>query len=271
MKKELLIAIIQEYIKSKEPIGSEFLKSKQNLNISSATIRNYFKILEQEGALFQPHISSGRIPTNPTLYMYWKSVLQYVCQNRIAINSSKLQELSTHYEIYCIVIPKSDNVLESVLNFNDYLILKFSRGETLIQYSEALSRFLETFMQTDIYGIVKVASEVGAGELKRKLTALLQAEFEEYCFHFGGEHIAEIAQSNATQYIDIMRAKTLLSCSNGIYFDKIVPYNYIAIINDVEYMNTKTKQTYTGRMMCVGDLLRDYKGFYAELGYDNFA
>ena len=271
MKKELLIGIIQEYIKSKEPIGSEFLKSKQNLRISSATIRNYFKILEQEGALFQPHISSGRIPTNSTLYMYWKNVLQYVCQNSAAVSNSNLQALSTYYEIYCIVIPKSDNVLESVLNSNGYLILRFSRGETIIQYSEALSRFLETFMQTDIYDIMKVANEVGAGELKRKLMALLQVDFEEYCFHCGGEYIASIAQSNANQYIDIMQGKTLLSCSNGIYFDKIVPCNHIAIINDVHYINEKTQKTYNGRMMCVGDLLRDYKSFYAELGYANFA
>lgn len=271
MKKELLIGIIQEYIKSKEPIGSEFLKSKQNLRISSATIRNYFKILEQEGALFQPHISSGRIPTNSTLYMYWKNVLQHVCQNSVTINSSQLQTLSAYYEIYCIVIPKSDNILESVLRFNDYLILKFSRGETLIHYSEALSRFLETFMQTNIHDIMKVANEVGAGELKRKLMALLQVDFEEYCFNFGGEHIATIAQKNATQYIDIMKGKTLLLCSNGIYFDKIVPCNHISIINDVQYMNAKTQQTYKGRMMCVGDLLRDYKSFYAALGYANFA
>lgn len=271
MKKELLVCIIQEYIKSKGPIGSEFLKSKQNLRISSATIRNYFKIMEQEGLLFQPHVSSGRIPTNSTLYMYWKDVLQHVCQSNLAVNTLQLQNLSAYYEVYCIVIPKNDNVLENILKVNDYIILKFSRGETIIQYSEALSRFLETFIKSDINDIMKVANEVGAGELKRKLMALSQVDFEEHCLRCGGEHIAKIAQNNAEQYLDILQGKTLLSCSNGIYFDRIVSGNHIAIINNVEYVNSKTQQTYQARMMCVGDLLRDYKNFYEELGYDNFA
>lgn len=271
MKKELLIGIIQEYIKSREPIGSEFLKSKQNLRISSATIRNYFKILEQEGALFQPHISSGRIPTNETLYMYWKNVLQHVCQCDMSVSTSQLQALSENYRIYCIVIPKNDNVLESVIKTDDYLILKFSRGEAIIQYSEALSRFLETFMQTDINDIMKIANEVGAGELKRKLMSLLQVDFEEYRFHCGGEYIASIAKSSATKYLDIMQGKMLLSCNNGIHFDKVMPCNHIAIISNVQYTNAKTHETHNGRMMCAGDLLRDYKGFYAELGYTNFA
>ncbi len=271
MKQELLIGIIQEYIKNKEPIGSEFLKTKQNLRISSATIRNYFKILEKEGALFQPHISSGRIPTNTTLYAYWKNALKHICQSNLAVDALQLQALSTYYGIYCIVIPKHDNFLESVFNTHNYLILKFSRGETLIQYSEALARFLESFMLTDIHDIMKVANEVGAGELKRKLIALSQVDFEEHCFRYGSEYIGTMAQSNATHYLDAMYGRTLLSCSNGIYFDKIVSADYMAIIHDVQYMNAKTQKTYQARMMCIGGLLCDYKNFYAELGFNNFA
>lgn len=271
IKRELLIGIIEEYIKSKEPIGSEFLKSRQNLSISSATIRNYFKVLEKEGALFQPHISSGRIPTNATLYAYWKDVLQYVCQSDVVITAAKLQSLSSHYGIYCIVIPKNDNRLESVINTHGYLILQFSRGETLIQYSEALSRFLESFMLADIHDILKVANEVGAGELKRKIMALLQVDSEEHCFQCGSEYISTIAQNNATQHLNAIQGRTLLSCSNGIYFEGIVSNGHLAIIHDVLYMNAKTQSTYQARMMCIGDLLCDYKSFYAELGCSNFA
>lgn len=271
MKKDLLLRITEEYIKSKEPIGSEVLKSKQNLSVSSATIRNYFKVLEKEGALFQPHISSGRIPTNATLYAYWKEVLQNVCQSDVAIDTAKLQALSTHYGIYCIVMPKDDNILESVISTHGYLILKFSRGETLIQYSHALKRFLESFMLVDIYDIMKVANEVGAGELKRKLMSLLQVDSEEHCFQCGSEYIGVIAQSNAAQYLNVIQGRTLLSCSNGIYFDSIVSSGYLAIIHNALYANIKTKNTYKARMMCIGDLLCDYKSFYAELGCNNFA
>ena len=270
IKRELLTGIIEEYIKSKEPIGSEFLKSRQNLSVSSATIRNYFKILEKEGALFQPHISSGRIPTEATLYTYWKNVLQHVYQNEVVINTTKLQTLSADYAIYCIVIPKDDNRLESVINTHGYLILKFSRGETLIQYSEALQRFLESFVLTDIHDILKVASEVGAGELRRKLMALLQVDSEEHCFQCGSEYIGTIAQNNATQYLNAIQGKSLLSCSNGIYFNHIVSNGHLAIIHDVLYENAKTHNIYQARMMCIGGLLCDYKSFYTKLGFNNF-
>ena len=65
-KKDILLEqVIVQYLKSKEPIGSESLKASCRMGVSSATIRNYFKVLVQEGWLAQPHISSGRIPTTP--------------------------------------------------------------------------------------------------------------------------------------------------------------------------------------------------------------
>lgn len=271
MKKELLIGIIQEYIKYKEPIGSEYLKAKQNLRISSATIRNYFKILEKEGALFQPHISSGRIPTNATLCNYWKDVLQCVCENESYVNTAQLHDASTRYGVYCIVIPKSDNVLEDLIHTQNYLILKFSRGESVIHYTEALARFLESFLHTDIHDIIKVANEVGAGELKRKLISLMQVDFEESCFQCGSEYIGAMAACDSGLYLNAMQGRTFLICGNGIYFDKIVPEGYIAVIHDTHYANAKIRKSYKARMMCIGDVAKDYKGFYAGLGFANFA
>ncbi len=271
IKNKLLIGIIQEYIKNKEPIGSEFLKSQQNFNVSSATIRNYFKVLEKEGALFQPHISSGRIPTHATLHSYWKSILEVLIQKSFCIKFTKAQNLSTHYGIYCILVPKEDNLLEEVITTHDYLILKFIRSEVVLKYSEALHRFVESLINMDISDIIKVASEVGAGELKRKLIALNQVDLEENCYRFGTEFLRNIAHINAQCYLDLLYAKALIYSQNGIYFNKILPDNYITIIHDVQYSNPKTNILQDARMMSVGDLLIDYKSFYAELGFNNFA
>ena len=62
-KKEILQAIIEEYIQTAEPVSSNAIVQKYNLNYSSATVRNEMADLEEMGYLEQPHTSAGRIPT----------------------------------------------------------------------------------------------------------------------------------------------------------------------------------------------------------------
>lgn len=62
-KEKILSAVIEGYIESGEPIGSKSLQSETDLGVSSATIRNELKALDDEGYLYQPHTSAGRIPT----------------------------------------------------------------------------------------------------------------------------------------------------------------------------------------------------------------
>lgn len=61
---DILSAIVEEYTKTAIPVGSSILFDKYDLRVSSATIRNEMAGLEDEGYLYQPHISSGRIPTD---------------------------------------------------------------------------------------------------------------------------------------------------------------------------------------------------------------
>ena len=63
-QQQILIATIEEYVKSADPVGSEELMREYNFPYSSATIRSEMAELEREGYLYQPHISAGRIPTD---------------------------------------------------------------------------------------------------------------------------------------------------------------------------------------------------------------
>ncbi len=66
---KILSAIIDEYIRTGEPVGSKALAvetplaEKYGLQVSSATIRSTMAVLEQEGFLDHPHTSAGRVPT----------------------------------------------------------------------------------------------------------------------------------------------------------------------------------------------------------------
>lgn len=59
----VLRAVVEDYIRSQEPVGSTTLTRDHDLGVSSATIRNDMAALEDEGYLIQPHTSAGRIPT----------------------------------------------------------------------------------------------------------------------------------------------------------------------------------------------------------------
>ena len=57
-KKKILSSVVEDYIISAEPVGSQTLVDKYHLEYSSATIRNEMKQLEESGYLEQPHVSA---------------------------------------------------------------------------------------------------------------------------------------------------------------------------------------------------------------------
>jgi heat-inducible transcriptional repressor len=73
---QILKAVIEEYIDSAEPVGSETLEKKYNLGVSPATIRNEMVRLTQLKMLHQPHASAGRSPTPEALRYYVESLMK---------------------------------------------------------------------------------------------------------------------------------------------------------------------------------------------------
>jgi heat-inducible transcriptional repressor len=63
-QEKILATVIEEYTQTAIPVGSQILVGKYKFKVSPATIRNDMTALEEEGYLYQPHISAGRIPTD---------------------------------------------------------------------------------------------------------------------------------------------------------------------------------------------------------------
>ncbi|MEY4398512.1 MAG: hypothetical protein RLZ53_1088 [Actinomycetota bacterium] len=61
---EVLRAIVQDYVSTREPVGSKALIERHAFGVSSATIRNDMALLEEEGLIHAPHTSAGRVPTD---------------------------------------------------------------------------------------------------------------------------------------------------------------------------------------------------------------
>ena len=73
-KKKILAAVVNEYIRTAEPVGSKTIAATANLGCSSATIRSELSELTSLGYLEQPHTSAGRIPS-PQGYRFYVNEL----------------------------------------------------------------------------------------------------------------------------------------------------------------------------------------------------
>lgn len=72
----LLKAIVEEYIESAEPVGSEVIERKYDLGVSPATIRIEMVRLTEMGYLRQPHTSAGRTPTSMGMRFYISELMK---------------------------------------------------------------------------------------------------------------------------------------------------------------------------------------------------
>ena len=78
----ILRAVIEEYVTTATPVGSQALVERYGLGVSSATVRNILAELEAAGLLTHPHTSAGRIPTDAGYRFYVESIVDAVAAAR---------------------------------------------------------------------------------------------------------------------------------------------------------------------------------------------
>ena len=75
-KKQILLAIIQNYQETGEPVGSRTISKVAGLQVSAATIRNEMSDLEEMGLIVKPHTSAGSIPTDKGYRLYVDELME---------------------------------------------------------------------------------------------------------------------------------------------------------------------------------------------------
>jgi heat-inducible transcriptional repressor len=96
----VLRAVVTDYIRAAEPVGSGTIAARYRLGVSPATIRNDMALLTEMGYLEQPHTSAGRVPTDLGYRFYVDSLpgpTQLTPGQRRAISES-LSELEGDVE-----------------------------------------------------------------------------------------------------------------------------------------------------------------------------
>ena len=74
----ILRAVIEEYVTTAQPVGSQALVDRYGLGVSSATVRNILAELEIAGLLGHPHTSAGRVPTDAGYRFFVESMVDVV-------------------------------------------------------------------------------------------------------------------------------------------------------------------------------------------------
>ncbi len=92
-KQQVLKAIIQHFISTAEPVGSQTIILSYHFNVSPATIRNDMAMLEKEELIYQPHTSSGRVPTDLGYRLFVDEMTNMEIARRDALQTlKKLQQ-----------------------------------------------------------------------------------------------------------------------------------------------------------------------------------
>ncbi|GAA0341020.1 heat-inducible transcriptional repressor HrcA [Bacillus carboniphilus] len=117
-ERQLLIlqVIIDDFIRSAQPVGSRSLSKKEEISYSSATIRNEMADLEDLGFIEKTHTSSGRVPSEKGYRYYVDHLLS---PNHISVNDmSKIKSIFADriYELEK-VIQKSAQILSDLTNY----------------------------------------------------------------------------------------------------------------------------------------------------------
>lgn len=92
-KKKVLQAIVKHFIQTAEPVGSHTILVSYRFHVSPATIRNDMMELENEGYIFQPHTSAGRVPTDKGYRTFVDEIANYEAVRTKALAAIKKIQL----------------------------------------------------------------------------------------------------------------------------------------------------------------------------------
>lgn len=156
-KKQILKAIVDAHIECGGPVGSKSILQNQQLNCSSATIRNEMAELEELGYLEQPHASSGRVPSELGYRFYVDSLLEHY-----AMTTGEIAQINKLLRIKMAeldqLLAAASNLASSLTNYTG-IAIKPRLG------SVSIAKYETIYLEPTHYILVAVAS---TGAVKTK-------------------------------------------------------------------------------------------------------
>lgn len=152
-KKKILLAIIQDYISTAEPVGSRTISRKYQLGVSPATIRNEMADLEDLGLIEQPHTSAGRIPSD----LGYRYYVDYLMQPE-QLSTEQLNIIERSYQ-------KKSHAIGKVINRTGQLLSQLTNYTSIVmspQVEQAKIKHIQLVSMASNKAMVIVVTNTGA-------------------------------------------------------------------------------------------------------------
>lgn len=195
-KLRILQAIIGDFIRTGEPVGSRTLSKKYEMGISPATIRNEMSDLEEMGFLTHPHTSAGRVPSDKAYRLYVNNLMQkreLSREEKLAINNklhSNISELEK-------TIQHAASLLSEITNLTSFALTP-DQNEDQLKYINIVPVDEETV----VLMIVSESGKVSNTAIKLKVPYTqegLEILSKSMTYNYRGKSISEVLT------IDIIR------------------------------------------------------------------
>ena len=129
-KLKILQAIISDFIRTAEPVGSRSISKNYDLGISPATIRNEMSDLEELGFLTHPHTSSGRVPSEKAYRLYVNELMNKR-ELTAAEKGAITEELMSNVAELENLVKRAAHVLSEITNLTAFALTPRKEEDTL--------------------------------------------------------------------------------------------------------------------------------------------
>lgn len=198
-KLKILQAIISDYVRSAEPVGSRTLSKKYDLGISPATIRNEMADLEEMGYLTHPHTSAGRVPSDKAYRLYVNALMEKkeLSREEKMVIAQRLQGSVNEFEK---TIEHAAAVLSEITNLTSFAMTPAQNNDTL-----KFINLLPVDEQTVVLMIVSESGKISNTALRMRVPYSednLQLLAKTMTFNYKGKTISEALTHNIIENVE---------------------------------------------------------------------
>lgn len=182
-KKKILAAVVDEYIRTAEPVGSKTISQLPGMDFSPATIRNEMADLTSMGLLEQPHTSAGRVPSAAGYRLYVDELMQ---NYRLSMDETKTinQAMEVKMQEVDKMISQVGKLVSKMTDLPAYAVAARSSQRTVKRFDLILAEtgsFILVVMLSDNQvqnKLIRLPLDVSQEDL-RLLSAVLNASLTE--------------------------------------------------------------------------------------------
>lgn len=192
-KLKILQAIISDYVKTAEPVGSRTISKKYDLGISPATVRNEMADLEEMGYLTHPHTSAGRVPSDMAYRLYVNALMEKKELSREEKNviSERLKSNVNEFEK---TIEHAASLLSEITNLTSFALTPTKDDDSL-----KFINLLPVDEKTIVLMIVSESGKISNTALNVKVPYSeenLQLLAKTMTYNYKGKTISEVLTNN---------------------------------------------------------------------------